>query len=329
MVTVMIEGMPNSFISVLQLAALLIFLVMTVAAFISIFIAKKNGLLNFAIQLSLLFFVLSLSREWIYPLMFDSLFDSMEFYGQVMTTLCIAAVAYGIDKLVGAFVWEAEGFRSKQEAIPGILIHVVRGLIYLAALLVILQFVYGQSVTALATLSGAAALVLGMSAQSTLGEMFAGLAISISHPFKVGDWVQVGSLEEGQVIDQTWRHVVIRTRNYSVININNSVIAGHPIRNFSSPTKKVRVSEKIYFDQSINPENIQNLLGNAIRDADIVLNDPPPKVLFRGAKDHKCEYEISYFIDDYGNMPAKSDGLWKVVMETITNNDLGAVARSS
>lgn len=325
----MINGMPNSFMSVLQLAALLIFFVMAVASFISIFISKRNGLLNFSIQLSLLFFILSVSREWAYPLMFDAVFESVEFYGQVMTTLCIASVAYGIDKMIGNFVWESERFRGKQEAVPGILVHVVRGLIYLAALLVILQFVYGQSVTALATLSGAAALVLGMSAQSTLGEMFAGLAISISHPFKVGDWVQVGSLEEGQVIDQTWRHVVIRTRNYSVININNSVIAGHPIRNFSSPTKKVRVSEKIYFDQSISPENIQQLLGNAIKGSNIVLNDPPPKVLFRGAKDHRCEYEISYFIDDYGNMPAKSDGLWKVVMETITSNNLGAVARSS
>ena len=329
MVIAMIDGMPNSFLSVMQLAALLIFLVMTIAAFISIFISKINGLLNFSVQLSLLFFMLSFAREWIYPLIFDSVFDSMELYGQVMTTLCIASVAYGIDRLIGTFVWGAESFRGKQEAVPGILIHVVRGLIYLAALLIILQFVYGQSITALATLSGAAALVLGMSAQSTLGEMFAGLAISISHPFKVGDWVQVGSLEEGQVIDQTWRHVVIRTRNHSVININNSVIAGHPIRNFSSPTKEVRVSEKIYFVQSINPENIQQLLGDAIKNANLVLSDPPPKVLFRGAKDEKCEYEISYFIDDYGNMPTKSDGLWKVVMETITSNNLGAVARSS
>lgn len=325
----MINGIPNDLMSIMQLAALLTISVMTLAAFICIFISKRNGLLNFSVQLALLFFVLSISREWTYPLIFESVFDSIDAYGQVMTTLCIASVAYSIDRFIGVFVWEAESFKDKQEAVPGILVHVIRALIYLAALLVILQFVYGQSVTALATLSGAAALVLGMSAQSTLGEMFAGLAISISRPFKVGDWVQVGSLEEGQVIDQTWRHVVIMTRNYSVININNSVIAGHPIRNFSSPTKEVRISEKVYFDQSISPETIQKLLGDAIKDANVVLSEPSPKVLFRGTKDHKCEYEISYFIDDYGNMPAKSDGLWRVVMETITNNNLGAVARSS
>lgn len=325
----MINGMPNSLFSILQLAALLIFLVMSVAAFISIFLSKRNGLLYFSLQLALLFFTLSISREWVYPLIFDSLFDSMEIYGQTMSACCIASVAYVIDRLMDVFVWEGEYFRKANEAAPGILVHVVRGLIYLAALLVILQFVYGQSVTALATLSGAAALILGMSAQSTLGEMFAGLAISISHPFKVGDWVQVGSLEEGQVIDQTWRHVVIRTRNYSVININNSVIAGHPIRNFTSPTKEVRVSEKIYFDQHISPEDVQSILGNAIQHAKVVLENPPPKVLFRGAHNGKCEYEISYFIDDYGNMPAKSDGLWKVVLEAITKNNLGSVVRSS
>lgn len=325
----MINGVPNSLMSILQLAALLIFFAMAVAAFIGIFISKKNGLLYFSAQLALLFLVLSISRGWIYPLIFHFMFDSIELYGQVMTTLCIASVAYTVDKLIGALFWERESYESKQEAIPGILVHLVRGLIYLAALLVVLQFVYGQSVTALATLSGAAALILGMSAQSTLGEMFAGLAISISHPFKVGDWVQVGSLEEGQVIDQTWRHVVIRTRNYSVININNSVIAGNPIRNFSSPTKEVRVSEKIYFDQDISPDSIQTLLGEAIISANVALANPPPKVLFRGAKDQKCEYEISYFIDDYGSMPSKSDGLWKIVMETIIKNNLGSVVRPS
>jgi len=325
----MINGMPNSLMSILQLAALLIFFAMALAAFAGMFFTKRNGLLYLFAQLSLLFLVLSISREWIYPLIFSSLFDSREVYGQVMTTLCIASVAYCVDKLIGVFIWEGEGFRVTQSPIPGILVHLVRGLIYLVALLVVLQFVYGQSVTALATLSGAAALVLGMSAQSTLGEMFAGLAISISHPFKVGDWVQVGSLDEGQVIDQTWRHIVIRTRNYSVININNSVIAGNPIRNFTSPTKEVRVSEKIYFDQSMSPDSIQHLLSNAIRDANVVLDNPPPKVLFRGAKDQKCEYEISYSIDDYGNMPSTSDGLWKVVMEVIIKNNLCSVVKPS
>jgi len=322
----MINGVPNSLVSILQLAALLIFFAMAVAAFIDIFISKRNGLLYFSAQLTLLFFVLSISRGWIYTLAFHFIFDSIEIYGQTMTTLSIASAAYFVDRLVGAFLGRS-GLQGKNEAVPGILVHLVRGLIYLAALLVILQFVFGQSVTALATLSGAAALILGMSAQSTLGEMFAGLAISISHPFKVGDWVQVGSLEEGQVVDQTWRHVVIRTRNYSVININNSVIAGNPIRNFSSPTKEVRVSEKIYFDQSISPNSIQLFLGDAIRGSNVVLDNPPPKILFRGAKDEKCEYEISYFIDDYGNMPSKSDKLWKIVMETIIRNNLGTVAR--
>lgn len=98
-------------------------------------------------------------------------------------------------------------------------------MIYLVAILIVLQFVYGQSITALATLSGAAVMVLGFSAQSTLGEMFARIAISISRPFKVGDWIKIGDKDEGQVIDQTWRHVQIRTRDRCTLNVPNRTIA--------------------------------------------------------------------------------------------------------
>jgi len=61
---------PNSLFSVLELAAILVFTMTTLAAIISVFITKRNGLIYLGSQTALLFFMLFLSRDWVQPLFF-------------------------------------------------------------------------------------------------------------------------------------------------------------------------------------------------------------------------------------------------------------------
>ena len=44
------------------------------------------------------------------------------------------------------------------------------------------------------TTSAVGAVVIGFALQDTLGNMFAGLAIQVEKPFRVGHWVRVGEL---------------------------------------------------------------------------------------------------------------------------------------
>ena len=50
----------------------------------------------------------------------------------------------------------------------------------------------------LLTTSAVGAVVVGFALQDTLGNLFAGLAIQIEKPFRVGQWVAIGD-REGQV----------------------------------------------------------------------------------------------------------------------------------
>ena len=324
----MSSHIPNSLFSVLELAAILIFTVTTLSAIMSVFITKRNGLIFLGSQTALLFFMLFISRDWVQPLFFSKSFDGVEDFGQVAISVSIVSIAFAVTILMRIFVWEGSVFMRGNTQVPGLLVGLTNAFIYLLAILIILQFVYGQSITALATLSGAAAVVLGFSAQSTLGEMFAGLALSISRPFKVGDWIYVDGLDEGKVIDQTWRHVQIRTRNHCVLNIANSVITGKSIRNYSTAQGKIRICEPIHFNQSIDPSEMQTLLQDEIIKSNIVLQNPPPTVLFKGTAGDKFEYEISYFIDNYENKPIKSDALWKLIVQTIHQSGYGLAVLS-
>jgi small-conductance mechanosensitive channel len=307
-------AIPNSLGTVLALAAILILVISTIGALLSVFITRRNGLIYLGSQLSLLLFLLYICQSWVYPLMFSWIFDSSLQFSRTTAALCILSSAFGINMMLKIYVWEGHLFQHEGASVPQLLVALVKGTIHLVAVLVILQFVYGQSITALATLSGAAAVVLGFSAQTTLGEMFSGIAISISKPFKVGDWIKVGDSDEGQVIDQTWRHVQIQTRDRCILNIPNRAIAEASIKNFSSTFGRgIKITDTIQLDAGIDAAVVTMSIYNAIVKTHGVLKDPAPTVYFTGMNFGHAAYTFVYFVDDYAPQPTRSEILWHAI----------------
>ena len=68
------------------------------------------------------------------------------------------------------------------------------------------------------------AVVIGLALQDTLGNLFAGLAIQIEKPFRVGDWVTIGG-QDGMVSEITWRATKMRTKAGNFVVVPNSVLA--------------------------------------------------------------------------------------------------------
>ena len=311
---------PNEFFDVLSLAGIIIFSITTISAVLSSIFVKKDNLLYLGTQLVLLSIFLFLSTHWSYSLWFSQVFATAALQVQFVETMLMLSIAYTIDMALKVVVWDGALRRHGEKSVPPLLIGATRTLVYLFALLTILQFVFDKSITALAALSGAFALVIGLSAQSTLGEMFAGIAIALSRPLRIGDWVRIGNLDEGKVIDMTWRMVRIETKDRVVLNVPNRSVADQPVRNFSHPNNAVRISEAIYFPQSEDPTLIQEVLIGAIGAAQGALADPKPTALYRGAKDGVCEYSMRYYVADYGLKDNVTERVWKNVIEQIARS---------
>jgi small-conductance mechanosensitive channel len=83
--------------------------------------------------------------------------------------------------------------------------------------------------------SGIAAVVLGLAAQSTLANVFSGIALSASHsrPFDMGDRIKIDSYDPGFVEDITLRHTVIKTYQNEIIYIPNSIVGSSTIVNYT------------------------------------------------------------------------------------------------
>jgi small-conductance mechanosensitive channel len=86
--------------------------------------------------------------------------------------------------------------------------------------------------TALLTGVSVASILIGLAAQTTLGNLIAGLSLLLYRPFQIGDWVQLtvpSGVQTGRIEDLTLGYTVIKTPENHEIVVPNSVMANQAI----------------------------------------------------------------------------------------------------
>ena len=149
------------------------------------------------------------------------------------------------------------------------------------------------------TTSAVGAVVVGFALQDTLGNLFAGLAIQVEKPFRVGHWVRVGEFE-GRVQEVTWRATKLLTKQGQFVIVPNSVMSKDPIVNFSEPTIPTRIEVEVGASYDVAPNVVKRALHEALDNAPLVLRDPPPDVIVLGFGSSSVDYRLRFWIDDFG-----------------------------
>jgi small-conductance mechanosensitive channel len=142
------------------------------------------------------------------------------------------------------------------------------------------------------------AIVIGLALQDTLGNAFAGLAIQIERPFKVGHWITAAGFE-GRAVEVTWRATKIRTKAGNLVVLPNSVVAQQPINNYSEPHAPTRLLVEVGIAYGTPPNEARDAILIALRRADRVLADPPPHVFMLSFGSSAIIYQAQFWIDDY------------------------------
>jgi CRP-like cAMP-binding protein len=150
----------------------------------------------------------------------------------------------------------------------------------------------------LLTTSAVGAVVVGFALQDTLGNLFAGLAIQIEKPFRVGQWVQFGD-REGQVTEITWRATKMRTKAGQFLIVPNSVISKEPVLNHSEPTIPTRIEVEIGASYSTPPNDVKRAIYEAMANSPTVMRAPEPQVVIKSFGASAIDYVAQFWIEDY------------------------------
>ncbi|AUT75642.1 mechanosensitive ion channel protein MscS [Paraburkholderia hospita] len=173
---------------------------------------------------------------------------------------------------------------------------VLGALVFLAAGVGAIAFVLQLPVRGLLATSGALAVVLGLAIQSTLNDVFSGVVLNATQPFRLGDWITIGEVE-GKVVESNWRATSLLNGQGNIVMIPNSVAARTNIVNANEPSHTHGISVVLPVKPSIRPSIVLEALANAAASSEDVLSEPKPLVSVRHATNDAIEYEIVCYVD--------------------------------
>ncbi len=188
-------------------------------------------------------------------------------------------------------------------------------LIYLAATFAIVAYVFDLPVKGLLATSGALGIIIGLALQSSLGDVFSGIALNIERPYRVGDWIILDDTLQGKVLETNWRATHILTGKQDVAIIPNSVIAKSRLVNCSTPTMIHSASIRIRLEPSLTPAAGCNLLKEVLLGSTHILRTPEPTVTIKDLSAEMIDFELSYSVADISAADGAQNELFNRVFQ--------------
>lgn len=245
-----------------------------------------------------LFVVLRLNAFWLERII------PTEWHGYLRVSWMLA-FAFGVVRYaVASALW----LRRRVTSVVSAKIHrdVVDFVIYVLITIPILKTQLKLDVTTMLGTSAVLSLVLGFALQDTLGNLFSGLSLQLESPFNVGDFIKVGE-KEGRVVQIAWRSTRIETLRREAITIPNSLIAKEKVTNYSRGGLPMAIDLEFGASYASAPNLVKAEVMETLREAPLVLNEPPPWVRVADFGDSAVTYQMRFFISDYAAVPHATD----------------------
>jgi small-conductance mechanosensitive channel/CRP-like cAMP-binding protein len=170
---------------------------------------------------------------------------------------------------------------------------------FLAMGVVVLESIYQVHIPA-TVLAGSSvvAFIVGFAMQDLLGNIFAGFALYVSKPFKIGDWLLVDT-HHARVLEVTWRSTRLLTDDDVVLEVPNSDLVKRPIINFHQPNPSHALRATIGLHYEVPPAQALAVLKAAAASVPGVCAEPAPSVCVNAFADSAVVYEVKFWITDH------------------------------
>lgn len=158
----------------------------------------------------------------------------------------------------------------------------------------------GVDFTSLAVVAGGLSVGIGFGMQTIFNNLISGLMLIFGRSILVGDYVEVNGAA-GTVRAINIRATTIETPDRAVIYVPNSNIMSGQFTNWTRNGRLVRRSLTIGVAYGTDTELVQQLLLQAAKEQDHILQFPQAGVLFNDFGANSLDFTMNVFIDDFNN----------------------------
>jgi small-conductance mechanosensitive channel len=185
------------------------------------------------------------------------------------------------------------------------------GLIYLAAVFAIIAYVFDLPIQGLLATSGAIAIILGLALQSTLSDVFSGIVLNFSRPYRPGDWISIDGSTDGRVIEMNWRATHILTGK-SDWRLSRTALLPKPRSSTPAPPRAStawawRSSSTLRHPH--RPTGAE-ILRHAILNTQPILATPSPSVGVKLITADAIEFDLNFSVEELGQSTRAQNDLF-------------------
>lgn len=203
------------------------------------------------------------------------------------------------------------------------------GLIYLGAVLAIIAYVFDLPIRGLLATSGVIAIILGLALQSTLSDVFSGIVLNFSRPYRPGDWITIDGGTDGRVVEMNWRATHVLTAKRDLAIVPNSTIAKAKLVNASSPSGTHGITVTVRLDAKASPATGAEILRHAVLNTQLILATPAPSVAVKSITADAIEFDISFFVEELAQSTHAQNELFDWISRHLTAAGIGLASTQS
>jgi small-conductance mechanosensitive channel/CRP-like cAMP-binding protein len=176
-----------------------------------------------------------------------------------------------LDRLLLAAAWLAAAFlatraldvclwQRRTPHPPRLLTDLVAALVWIAAGLVVLGQVTRMPLAGILTTSGVAVAVLGFALRDMLASLFAGIALNVERPYRIGDWLEVAPGTVGHVVEVGWLTTRLVTQEGVGVVVPNAQLATRGFSNFDHAGGPWRDQVTVTLPYEVSPARAERVL---------------------------------------------------------------------
>jgi small-conductance mechanosensitive channel len=175
--------------------------------------------------------------------------------------------------------------------------------VFAMGLLVGMQLI-GLDLSSLAFLGGAVGIGVGLGLQNIANNFASGLILLFERPIKVGDRIEVGSLN-GDVVRIGGRSTWVRTNDNLMIIVPNAEFTMNRVTNWTANDRQARFSFPVGVAYGSDPEQVRDILLQVANKNPDVLKNPEPEVLLSNFGDSSVDFELRVWTIAHVQTPAR------------------------